>query len=197
MKIATVLKSGGDFSPDHVRALRDQLPELVCFSDLKIDGVETIPLKRNWPGWWSKLELFDPSTPGDILFFDLDTVILGPVTDMVFDRSMCLSDLRRPYRMATGILYIKEKDKQPIFEHFLKNTAPMKKREWDVVALEPHGERFGRLQDALPGKISSYKADVLAGKPLTDIVCFHGKPRPWEVNEEWLPNYGNYGRQPC
>lgn len=89
--VVTVLRSGGDFSPWHVQMMQRQVEkhspadtEFVCLSDCEIEGVRTIPLRYDWPGWWSKLELFDPSLGlGPFLFTDLDNVITGPLDDIL------------------------------------------------------------------------------------------------------------------
>lgn len=46
MKIVTVFRPGGDYSIKHVQWLHKQLPkqfEALCFSDIAIPGIETIP----------------------------------------------------------------------------------------------------------------------------------------------------------
>src|SRR4029079_6492258 len=68
------------YSPAWVTRLRDMvaacLPlshRFICLSNVDIPGVETQPLRTGWPGWWAKLEMFDPSRDfGDrILYLDL------------------------------------------------------------------------------------------------------------------------------
>lgn len=89
--VVTVLRSGGDFLPWHVKMMQRQVEkyspagtEFVCLSDCDIQGVRTIPLKYDWPGWWAKIELFDPSLGlGPFLFTDLDNVIVGPLDDIL------------------------------------------------------------------------------------------------------------------
>ena len=47
-----------------------------------VEGIEGgVPLKHDWPGWWSKIELFRPDLPieGRIVYFDLDTLLLPGV----------------------------------------------------------------------------------------------------------------------
>lgn len=192
MNVVSVLKSGGEFNPDHVRALKRQLPDLICLSDIEIRGVETVKLNNLFPGWWSKMNLFDPTQlNGDILYFDLDTVVLNSI-DYLFnlDSSYALNDLIHEKPLQTGILYIKEEDKKPIFSDFIRRPQNMRKYHGDADFVRLHGNRFKRFQTDFPGKISSYKAHILKGKPLTDIICFHGKPRPWEVKADWIPDYG-------
>ena len=85
MIVASVLRSGGDFKPEHVYALQKMcakyLPphEFVCLSDVELE-CKTIPLLHDWVGWWAKMELFRlPSA----LYFDLDTVLTGDCTAMI------------------------------------------------------------------------------------------------------------------
>lgn len=41
-------------------------------------GVELLPLVHRWPGWWSKLNLFEPGVlTGNVLYLDLDVVVCG------------------------------------------------------------------------------------------------------------------------
>lgn len=57
----------------------------VCLSNVTIPGVETIPLKHDWPGWWSKIELFRPGLfDGRVLYLDLDMVIVKELSEIVY-----------------------------------------------------------------------------------------------------------------
>jgi alpha-N-acetylglucosamine transferase len=50
--------------------------KFVCFSNTDVP-CERIPLYHNWPGWWSKIELFRPKMFEDrVLYLDLDTLLL-------------------------------------------------------------------------------------------------------------------------
>ena len=89
--VACVLKSGGDFTPEHVYALKnalnEHLPEhrFYCFTDVDCMPVWMIPLIHDLPGWWSKMELCRPDEiPGTVLYIDLDTVILGDLSPLAF-----------------------------------------------------------------------------------------------------------------
>ncbi len=54
--------------------------------------IKPIPLKNNWPGWWSKVELHRPDLPeGRTLYLDLDTHVvndLQPILDYEGDLVM-------------------------------------------------------------------------------------------------------------
>ena len=57
----------------------------VCLSNVKIPCCERIPLQNDWPGWWSKIELFRPGLfDGDrVLYIDLDTIIVNDLTPFI------------------------------------------------------------------------------------------------------------------
>lgn len=86
LKVACVLKSGGDYRPEHVERLAANVErrigveyEFYCLTDLPIDGlpggVRWVPLVHGLPSWWSKLEYF--RMRGPVITFDLDLVLVG------------------------------------------------------------------------------------------------------------------------
>jgi len=194
MRVAFVLRSGGEYTADHVLRLRDQVrahldAPIICLSDVAVEGVETIPLKYNWPGWWSKMELFRPDLDGDLLFFDLDTSIVGDLADIAaINRLAIMRDVYRPHGLQSSIMYVPDdRDRETIWSAWMVHPA-RRMREHRRGGDQEFLERFWlpqacRWQDALPGQVVSYKADVL-GKGVPEnarVVVFHGKPRPWQV----------------
>lgn len=87
-RVLTVLRSGGEFRPEHVQVLGRQIKQwapyatFACLSDVKVPGVDCIPLKHDWPGWYAKIELLRPDLGGDFLATDLDNVFCGPMDDL-------------------------------------------------------------------------------------------------------------------
>ena len=87
LTVACVYRSGGQhYSTQYVEVLRNMvtrnltLPHrFVCLSDVDVP-CERIPLVNDWPGFWSKIELYKPGRfKGPVLYFDLDTVIHGNI----------------------------------------------------------------------------------------------------------------------
>lgn len=179
-----VLRSGGDFKPEHVQRLAKQVPELVCLSDVPVEGVKTIPLLYGWPGWWSKLEIFRPNIEGDVFYLDLDTLVQRmPAMPEV---TTVLSDFRKQHLMASGLMFIKQEDKAAIWEAF---TADPEKHMRECTKWPRWGDQ-GFLHDFLKDaqrwqkviKVCSYKFHCkpdISNK--WDVVCFHGQPRPWDI----------------
>lgn len=83
---------GRNYGPDWVVRLRNMvarnltLPHrFVCLSNVPVGDVETIPLVNDWPGWWSKVELFAPhlaASVGRALYLDLDVLITGNLDEI-------------------------------------------------------------------------------------------------------------------
>lgn len=203
-RILTVLTSrtlhGGapEFKPAHVKALQAQISkwapdaEFECLTDMDVPGVCCRPLRRNWPGWWAKMELFDPALPGDFLYMDLDTVVVGPLDD--FDQLSKMTILRDFYRdgkkfkegLQSSLMFLPESARQGPWDDFMANPALSMRLHaggGDQRLLEPHYiHTADRWQDVLPGQVASWKVQCKAGVPPdARVVVFHGQPRPWQV----------------
>ena len=210
MRIVTVLTKrtlhGGlqEYGPQHVSALQKQLakwaPEaqFECLTDMRVDGVTTRPLRHGWPGWWSKMELFDPEVPGDFLFMDLDTVIVGPLDDILAVRDLTL--LRDFYRdgkklkegLGSGLMYVPDEARRTVW-NFWRQQPQLQMRVYgrgDQHLLERLWLNTAkRWQDVVPRQVVSYKVHCQVSVPDdARIVCHHGFPRPWET-PRWLHLY--------
>ena len=90
--VLCVLKSGGEYKPEHAARLYDQFlehapPEVgfLCLTDLVPElerlHVPATPLTHGWPGWWSKCEAL--AAPGPALYLDLDVSIVGDLEPLL------------------------------------------------------------------------------------------------------------------
>lgn len=200
--IVCVLKSGGDFRPEHVDRLYQQVRahvrgdfEFWCMTDYPEFSfkcpVLVLPLARGWPGWWSKLELFDHFEQA--FYLDLDTTIVGDITHMVQPHPgfYALHDLDTRHhagKLATGVMRWFGDYGFLTRQFALNPDAFMAKHRlassWGDQGYVQEGmlrarESYRFLQDFYPGWIVSYKLDTPTAD--TRIICHHGKPRPWEV----------------
>ena len=187
---------------------------IICLSDIIRRPVQSrdnsicgfIPLMHYWPGWWAKIELFRLQPP--VLYFDLDTIITGditPLAEWVEHECEGLMMLRGFYKgdRCSGImgwrhgmytLYTQFKSiKQPNFiktpRGYNMRTAGRSYRgdqEW-IASMLAYRTPVTFAQDIFPG-IKSYKVDIMPTGKVNDakIVCFHGKPRPHEIDLEVL-----------
>lgn len=208
MRIITVLQTralhalqhgSSEFNESHVHALKKQVDKWApfstfeCLTDKLIEGIDCKPLVHNWPGWWSKMELFSPSMKGDFLFMDLDTVLVGSLEDI--EGTSKLTMLRDFYRdgvklkegLGGGLMYLTEESRSDPWEYFSKHPASYMRTyaRGEQHLLERyymgHAERW---QDKLPGQVVSWKVHCQNGVPENArVICMHGKPRPWEVGQ--------------
>ena len=92
----------------------------------------------------------------------------------------------------SGMMFITEDDAQAPFDYFLSATESVMEQcpAGDQVFLHKFwADRAARWQDKYPWEIVSYKRDILKQGFLgrEQVVLFHGKPRPWDINEQWIP----------
>jgi len=187
--IACVLRSGGDFAMEHVEALRRGVAKHFPYPhDFRaiVDG----DLQWKWAGWWSKLELFRPGLfSAPVLYFDLDTMIVGPLDFLAGWRGhfALLSDFYKPTRMQSGVMaWTPGQHTVRLWDRFVaKPDECMRKFRGDGEFIFATAEPTPLcLQDIAPGQIVSYKRDVRSTGCTpsgASVICFHGQPRPWET----------------
>ena len=205
LTVACVLRSGGIYTPEWPQRLQRQVEanlsqdhNFVCLSDMEVEGVETIGLRHDWPGWWSKIELFEPGLfGGPVLYLDLDCVVVGRLDDL-FDYdgfTMCSDFLRPQYKNSSVMAW--HKPMHRLYDAFRPNPAGwMQKydrqrpqgRIGDQAFIEDHA---GDIDVFLAGKVVSYKKDCKASKPKhASVVAFHGRPKPDAVGG-WVAEIWN------
>lgn len=198
LTVATVLRSGGEYRPEHVTALRAQIAarltlphRFVCLSDGPWPGCGTVALQHDWPGWWSKIELFRHGLfDGPVLYFDLDTMITGPLDDLAIGHQFTvLENFWTPGLIGSALMAwdAGAVDLSPIYRAF---RADPKRAMAEYVTREKFGDQgfidqHTPVQPALwqqrfPGRVVSYRRHCADGVPkAASIVCFGGKARPW------------------
>jgi hypothetical protein len=158
---------------------------VVCFTD-DVAGVEcdTEPLPDNGVhGWWNKLWLF--SLERELLFFDLDCVIVGDIAPLFHvERFTICKDPWAPgynssvMKITPGLGFV--------WQQFMRARPDLSHRlngDQDFLNLT--------LLDAAlfdPAWCLSYKAHV-RGKALPDsasVVYFHGEPKMNGVGDAWV-----------
>lgn len=194
--VLCVLRSGGEYGPYHVQRLRSMViahgaAELVCLSDVEIDGVATIRMAHDWPGWWSKMEIFrtDLSGLGKIVYMDLDTTVVGDLSGLLnFDRLAIMRDVYRRNGLQSSVMVIPEAERAAVWKRWTSDPEAFMLTHrvgGDQVFLETMWlSKAVRIQDWLPGLLVSYKADDVARRGVphgTSLIVHHGRPRPWEV----------------
>jgi hypothetical protein len=209
--ICLVFRSGGSFGPEHVNWLTKQIRRyhgfnpIYLLTDVNDAGLYHhidvgIPLIHGWKGWWAKMELFDNTSvlarAEDIFYMDLDTVVTGPLTDLLdTGRTTALQGFKRKEGINSSVMLLTKAARTQIWERWQQSPDLWMERyavKGDQRFLGDHfGPRFKRWQTTHPEAILSYEVDLKKGQyqppAQTSIVAFHGPPRPWDVNLPWVP----------
>lgn len=152
-----------------------------------VDPIEADPAVN---GWWNKIALFRPGIfpEGEqVLYFDLDTIITGDLTDIAEYRGKfaMLRDFYFKGNLNSGLMSWQAGTLDHIWRTWDRcgrpEFIPGGDQHW-IESVQPVADLW---QEMLPGQIVSYKADCKNGIPdNARVCCFHGQPRPHEVN--WL-----------
>lgn len=204
LDVICVCKSGGVYDADWVARLKRGLERnlgnhrLRCLSDIEVP-CERIPLHHDWPGWWSKIELFRPGViENPTLYLDLDTVIVGSLEAMrevpagfamlrsFWDENMVGSGVMWfGDKVPTGVYNKFSRQADAYIQHYeLNKNGPYVGDQafiWDTM-----GRQVEQINDYFDG-IVSYKMHCKKFLPKeAKLVCFHGTPRPTEVDTPWM-----------
>jgi hypothetical protein len=206
INIALVLKNGGGtYDYRYINAIAKNVREKVTIpynlvvltdDDNGFDQTvinEVIPLKHNFSGWWSKIELFRPNIfSGQVFYMDLDTVIVDNIDDIISVNTIFsgIRDLYHHNFMNTGLMSWDSRYNEQIYENFVKQSYSIMKTytEGDAKWIRNNVYNYDYLTDFFPNKIVSFKASCynkITGNisiPLNaSIICFHGLPRPHTI----------------
>jgi len=210
---AVTLKSGGDFKHWDAITLSNQVRQhmrlphrFVCLSDFADLGstVEILPLRHNWPGWWSMIEMF--RLKGPVVAGGLDMIVLDDIDRLAELALTCPPDVfymarpqPRPFnngeKWCSG-LQIWNGDWSWLYEQFCLNPQSymdfhVKEQRFTYTCLMNHMVKIRAVQDYFDGYYS-YKNNCRNGKPKdARVVLFHGHPRPKHCKEPWVKNVYN------
>lgn len=187
-----------------------QVPHrFVCLTDADAvpEGVERIPLLHNWPGFWSKVELFRPGLfAGPVIYLDLDTVVCGPLDPIAAAIAahplLCSWDMNHGWINSSFLAW--NCDLGCVYEELVANTrAVMKAYDgtgpwWGdqghlQVTLDARRIPWAWVQQAVPHAVA-WQPIPLRGKPApngTAVSMWYGNPKPHEhaasawMREHW------------
>jgi len=149
-----------------------------------------IPLKHNWPGWWSKMELHRPDLPaGRTLYLDLDSHVvnnLDPILDFPGDLVMFKTkesekkqrkniDPTLIYKYQAATMLFDPGAMKQVYDKFRKNSELCMKKfrsDQDIMAAWiPNQPTF---PDNWMQKLGSYKKGKVLEK---DTIIITGQPK--------------------
>lgn len=149
-------------------------------------GVQTKLLPPGLEGWWNKLALFadDAFPKGErVLYFDLDTVITGPLDDIAAYEGQ-FAILRDAYRSTGWQSSVMAWEAGKLGDLWLgyRNAGYPQIDGGDQAWIEQFQPSADLWQSLYPGQCRSYKVDCREYVPKgTSVVFFHGFPRPHQA----------------
>ena len=113
--LVCVARSGGRYDGVWVERLAqgarrhiEGLGRIVCLTDSEfaVKGVETVPLRHDWPGWWAKMEAFRPDLSSErTVLLDLDTMLLRNAGALLAGAGVvAMEDFFHRGRVSTAIM---------------------------------------------------------------------------------------------
>lgn len=141
------------------------------------------------------MEIFRPGIEGDMLFIDLDTIIVDEIWDFLNVKELTmLTDFYKPDGLGSGLMYIPKSARADIWNSFVKNSighmSKFRAGGDQAYLMSIWKNSPARWQEVLPGRAISYKAHHVAAHGVPEdagIVCHHGLPKPRDI--KW--NYPN------
>lgn len=207
INVVCVLRTGGDYTAEDVHRLQAGVAQhltlphrFACFSDADVP-CHRVELTSDWPGWWAKMEVFRPDVVGDLLYFDLDTVVSGSLDAIATtDKFTILRDFYQGGdNHQSSAMFLPEQTRRIVWNAWNRDPqGHMARYEGGGDQKFLQGLKLGPVfwQDAFPNKFVSYKVHVRhphqnlretgngSIPPEASVVIFHGKPRPRDVG--WL-----------
>ncbi len=173
--------------------------KFVCFTDDDTDirqEIHCLPLPNGVRGWWGQLYPFAPGQfehRDRVLYFDLDTVIIGDLDDIAaYDGEfVILRDFLREDGWQASVMAWKagfgaeiwqrwNREGRPEIPHTPTTFGP---QSW-IEKVVPKADLW---QDLYPGKFVSFKRDCIPYPPEGSSVCvFHGEPKPHNCGRSWV-----------
>jgi len=217
--VVLVLRSGGDFTfrdveliARHIngRWLSNIKPRIICLWDkatetYDLGNIEVIPLTNNYPGTWSRMQLYSPEMEKykPFLYIDLDTAVINSlenIFNLIKDPTefIVLEDFWNKGQLATALVWFPANCKKT--ESVWKAWQRSKKEfgfRMDKFLRGVLGNQISFWQQ-LTNTIWDFKPKataVLSQVPEgANLVCFHGKPRIFQAAESsislgWVKEY--------
>lgn len=210
--IILVLKDGKDFSIRDVELIArhihgkwasDIRPRIICLwnkatAHYDLGSFELIPLTNNYPGTWSRIQLYSPEMDQyrPFLYLDLDTVVVSSLTKVmskIADPSLfiTLEDFWQKGQLATGVVWFpKESEK---VRKVWNNFKGVQGRRMDNYIRTQIGrpDMFWQDFDTSIYDFKPRRGELMQVFPDdATLICLHGTPRIFQATAiQCIQNY--------
>lgn len=185
---------GKEYVAKLIDGVRRNMPKDIVLSCVCItDDAKTLPpgvlakdVTFGPPSWWQKLLLFKPGmfAPGTrVLYFDLDTIILGDLRDFAEYRGdfACIKDPFQNHAFSSALMAWEAGKYDHVWTMWDQAGRPQFDPRGDQQWIGQMVPEKDEWQTILPGQLVSFKKDCwLQGfiPKEARVLFFHGNPRP-------------------
>ncbi|MCR4282381.1 MAG: hypothetical protein NUV72_05075 [Bauldia sp.] len=176
LTVACVCVEGGVYNESHVWRLLNMVKE-----HLTIPFGLSLAFASELPGWWAKIDLFEPRRfKGRVLYLDLDVTITGPLDGLATYPApfVAIRDFIRP-GLNSSVMSWDAGAADHVYENFTPDVMQRLHGDQDWITEQmPNAARFPM------GTCVSYRGHVVPRGRVpksASVVVFHGSPKPWEV----------------
>jgi hypothetical protein len=144
---------------------------------------------KHLQGWWAKLAMFAPGyfpQGARVLYLDLDTVIVGSIDRLAEVKGILhLADWGwQKNDFGSGVMAWDTGEHAEIWERFTPDVPQRFRGDQDWMT------HLGGWPALPKGLCVSYRYLSREAPPAgASVVCFHGKPKPHELAEGWVPKH--------
>ena len=176
LTVALVCVPGGIYNDRHVRRLREMVS-----AHLSIPHRFAVTTESPSPGWWAKIDLFEPGRfQGRVLYLDLDVTVVGSLDDLAAYPSpfAAISDYINPLVINSSVMAWDAGAADHVYTDFTPDVMDRLHGDQNWIQEKINADRFPRKW------CPSYKGNILPAGRLTKdarVVVYHGNPRPWEA----------------
>ncbi len=212
--IVLVLKNGRGFGFRDVELITRHIngqwqseirPRVICLWDkasehYNLGNVELIPLRNNWNGTWSRMQLYSPEMEKyrPFLYVDLDTAImqsLENIFDLVKDPTqfITLEDFYQKRKLATGLVWfpVGSEKIRLVWKAWIKTNVKKRRRMDFFLRKVTNPDAFWQnLTDTIHDFKPSKQPKLDKVPKGTNLICFHGNPRIFAAQSiTWVKEY--------
>lgn len=153
--------------------------------------VNPIPMTRPLPGWYSKINLFNPDMAVDqtrFLYFDLDVVITDSIDPLVEceEPFIMIREFNAKPEAAhnSSVMAWNNRYTADVFNKFADDWVERSWGDQECIWAIMGNDRIWDWPDEW---IRSYKWHCRSGLPAgTRVAVFHGDPKQDDVNDKWV-----------
>lgn len=217
-RVVLVLRSGGDFAFRDVELIARHIngkwkseirPQIICLWDnasqeYDLGNIKMIPLVNKWKGTWSRMQLYSPEMEKyrPFLYIDLDTAVIHSLENIfklvkLPEQIITLEDFWQKGQLATGLVWFPANSERikTIWDEWNKGNQAQGFRMDNFLRKYMKPDVYWQQ---LTTTIYDFKPKtklVLSEVPNdADLICFHGKPRIFQVVEgsislQWVKEY--------